>query len=532
MNKELITKILLVLILILALVLRVYKLDQVPPSISWDEASFGYNSFTIANYGKDEHGKFLPFTFRAFGEDKQPVDIYITAFFVKFLGLSEFSTRFPVAIFGVLNAGLIFYLAKILFNKTSVGLLAALFLSLSPQNIFFSRFNHEANFALFFFMTGVVLFLISVKRGKNLLMYSILSFGISMLTYLAAKIIVPIMLIFLIALYKDRLIKMRKSILMALLVIGSFFILFILQPKLFLSSRIQQTIQGEAEIEKTRLYKMTENKILGRVDLIFTQYLWHFSPQYLFLSGDENPRLSASSAGEFYLFDAIFLLLGFVYCLHKRSKEAILLLSWAVISPLPSAMAAEAPHAGRSMFMMGSFHITSALGFYFALSLFKKMQLKFMLICLTMIVLTLSAANYLNYYFGEYAKRYAIEWQYGMKQIVEYVKGHSEYNQVFMTDARSQPYIFFLYYLKPDLAGYVRSVYYNNSDSKSYNNVSNFSNFYFGGWDPVESLPNKGVLYIVTPSQYDGLRHKAMLNVKKIIFYPNGLPAFYLVSAD
>lgn len=532
MNKDLTTKILLVLILTLALGIRVYKLDIVPPSISWDEASFGYNAFTVANYGKDEYGKFLPFTFRAFGEDKQPVDIYITALFVKFLGLNEFSTRLPVALFGVLNVGLIYYLAKILFNKTSIGLLAAFFLALSPQNIFFSRFNHEANFALFFFMLGLALFLVSIKRGKNLLMYSALSFGISVLTYLAAKIIVPVMLVFLIVLYKDKLVKMRKSILIVGLVAGAFLILFILQPKLFFSSRIQQTIQGKTDIEKTRFYKETGNEVLGRIELIFTQYFWHFSPQYLFLSGDDNPRLSSQSTGEFYKIDAIFLLLGLLYCLHKRTKESMLLLSWVIIAPIPSSMAAEAPHAGRSMFMMGSFHIISALGFYFALSLVKKIQLKFILVALTLIVLTLSAANYLNYYFGEYAKRYAIEWQYGMKQIVEYVKGHPEYNQVFMTDARSQPYIFFLYFLKTDLPQYVNNVYYNNSDSKSYNNVSGFSNFYFGGWDPVESFPNKGVLYIVTPSQYDGLRHKVMLNVKKIIFYPNGLPAFYMVSAD
>src|SRR5258706_16069472 len=107
MNKK-ITKILLILIIVLAFALRVYKLAEAPPSISWDEAAVGYNAWTIANYGKDEYGKVFPPFFRSFGEDKNPVDIYLTAIFVKFMGLNELSIRLPVALFGVLNVYIIY----------------------------------------------------------------------------------------------------------------------------------------------------------------------------------------------------------------------------------------------------------------------------------------------------------------------------------------------------------------------------------------------------------------------------------------
>lgn len=518
----------LIFIIILSFVLRVYKLDSAPPSISWDEAAVGVNSWDIANYGRDEYGKFLPVFFRSFGDDKHPIHIYITAFFVKFLGLNEFSIRIPSTVFGTLNVLLIFLLGKILFKKNEIGLSAALFLAISPYAIHFSHFNHEANFALFFFMLGFLLFYSSFNKSKYL-PFSVLSFCITFITYHPAKIIVPAMGLILAIMY-FKTIKKDKNFLLACFVVLFFGILIFINPELLGFARINQTAQGITEVEKTKLYKLTHNGILGRINLIFMQYSWHFTPQYLFIKGDKNARLS-SQTGEFYKLDAIFLLLGLIYLLHKRSKESVAILAWALIAPLPAALVAEAPHAARSMFMMGSWHIISALGFYSIITLVRKPIFKFIVLSVTVIILSLGLKDYLKYYYGEYAKRYAIDWQYGMKQIVDYVKDNEQYNEVFMTDVRAQPYIFFLYYLKYPLPKYLNTVIYNNSESLSYNNVSNFDRYYFDGWDPIESFPNKGVLYIVSPSQYDGLRHKQLFEVKKKIVYPNGTDAFFIISA-
>ncbi len=183
--------------------------------------------------------------------------------------------------------------------------------------------------------------------------------------------------------------------------------------------------------------------------------------------------------------------------------------------------------------MMGSWNLVSALGFYFILNLFKKNILKVIVTLIVIIILTFGIQKYLTYYYGEYATRYAIEWQYGMKQIVEFVNSHKEYNQVYMTDIRSQPYIFFLYYLKEPLPDYLdTTIYNNNPENRSFNSVSYFDKYSFGGWDPIESFPRRGILYVVTPSQYDGLRHKLLFGVKEVIYYPNGLSAFYLVSGN
>ncbi|MDO8639254.1 MAG: glycosyltransferase family 39 protein [Candidatus Daviesbacteria bacterium] len=529
MNK---IHILLISIVILASFLRIYKLDTVPPSISWDEAANGYNAYTIANFGRDEYGKFFPAYFRSFADDKHPTHIYITAIFVKFFGLNEITIRLPSAVFGTLNVLLLFLLTRLLFKKDEIALAASFFLAISPYNIHFSRFNHEANFALFFFMLGLTLFYLFLKRRGIFLPLSILSFGVTFITYHTAKIIVPITIFVLTILYIKEILHQKNSLIASFIIIAIFAILIFLNPQLLGFARFNQTIQNNNQVEKTWLFQRTKNVWLGRINLIATQYSWHFSPEYLFISGDKNPRLSSQVTGEFYKIDAIFLILGVVYVIYKRTKESLIVLFWAFLAPLPSSLVAEAPHAARASFMMGSWHLIAALGFYFIMQLVRKAVWKVGMVMVSVGILTSLFINYLNGYYGEYTVRYAIDWQYGMKQVVEYVKMNGDkYEQVYMTDIRSQPYIFFLFYLKTSLPEYLNTVIYNRGDSKSFSTVSIFDKYYFGGWDPIESMPYRGVLYVVSPSEYDGLRHKDEFDVKKIIYYPNGTDAFFIVSS-
>ncbi len=521
--------IILSIIILLALTLRIYGVDKVPPSLSWDEAAVGYNAWTIANYGRDEYGKFLPLYFRSFGEDKQPIHIYITAAFVKIFGLSEFSTRLPSAIFGTLTVLLIFFLARILFKSDSVGLSSAFFLSISPQSIHFSRFNHEANFALFFFMLGVFLFYKSMKLRGELLPLSVLSFIFSIISYHAAEIMVPLFVAFLVILYFNRLRKEKINLVISCFILLGFIFLISLNPRLLGVSRFNQTAIGLAEIEQTDVFVKTHNYLLGEVRLIGSNYFSYFNPKYLFISGDKNPRLSSQGAGELYILDGLFLILGIIFLFNKRSKEAALIFTWSVLAPIAGSVVNEAPHAGRGVFMMGSWNIISALGFYQLLSFFQKPVLKKSISIITILILFFLLLNYFRHYLIDFPKRYAVDWQYGMKQVVEYVIQHKEYNQIYTTSVRYQPYIFYLYYLKTPLPEYLSTVIYNNHDNGN-NNVSYFDKYAFGGWNGFENEGTKGVLYVLSPSEYDGLKYRSRYNVNKIILYPNGSNAFFIIS--
>ncbi len=505
----------LLLIIILAGVLRLYRLDLVPPSLSWDEVDVGYNAYTIANWRYDEWGKFMPVVFKSFEDDKNPAHIYFTALSVRILGTSDFSVRLPAALFGIFNVIMVCFLTQELFKKNYLSLLAALFLAVSPYSLQFSRFNHEANFALFFMMAGLYLFIKGLQNGF-LLPMSYLSFGISLLSYHSSKVIVPVIILLLFGLYHKSIWRLKFYFFIAVIILTTFGVVFFYNPALSGSARISQTaISGQ--------------NLPGKY---FAAYLSHFSWKYLFESGDSNVRHSVQAVGEFYKIEVILLIVGILGLVLRRSKESLIILTWFFIAPIPASIAQETPHAARSLFMMGSGQIISAYGFYQLLVYFKNKKMQLIITAIILITLLYQFTNYLNYYYNLYPIKSATDWQYGMKQIAEYINKNEKYLQVFITEERHQPYAFMLYFLKTPLPDFISTVQYNTHENRSYNLVSGYSKFQFGGWDKIQSMPDKGRLYVLTPSEYDGLAHKNDFQIKKLIKYPDGSGAFVIVSVN
>ena len=60
-------KIILILIIILAFVLRFWRLDSYP-AFNADEAALGYNAYSLITTGKDEHGNSWPIHFQSFND--------------------------------------------------------------------------------------------------------------------------------------------------------------------------------------------------------------------------------------------------------------------------------------------------------------------------------------------------------------------------------------------------------------------------------------------------------------------------------
>ena len=164
LNREII---LLYLIIALSIFLRFWQLGQNPPSLTWDETAWGYNAYSLGIDGRDEFGRLLPIDYlESFGDFKPPVYAYLDVVPIKLFGLTEFSTRFPSAFFGVLTVLVTYFLTKRIFwnskSKEMYALLSALFLAISPWHIMLSRAAFEANVATFFIIAGIWLFLAGV----------------------------------------------------------------------------------------------------------------------------------------------------------------------------------------------------------------------------------------------------------------------------------------------------------------------------------------------------------------------------------
>src|ERR1051326_537971 len=153
----------LVLISVLGLVLSTRKLTTNPRGFFIDESSIAYNAATFAQTGRDEFGIAWPLYFRAFGEYKNPVYIYLLAGIYRISGPGILGARLLSAFAGLATAALLGLLAFRLTRRRSVALFISASALLTPWLFELSRVVVEVSI----YPLALTLFLISVHRASG-----------------------------------------------------------------------------------------------------------------------------------------------------------------------------------------------------------------------------------------------------------------------------------------------------------------------------------------------------------------------------
>ncbi len=454
-------KFLLVLICLLLLLTRFYKINEIPSSVYWDEASIGYNAYSISKDFKDEWGDFLPIHFRAFGEFKLPVYIYSVVPFVKIFGLNEFSVRVPSVLFSLGVVILTYLLARRLSGSAAVGLFSAFFVTISPWFFIFSRTGYEATAGVMFYLLGIYLFLCS-KKNIWYIFFSVISFILCAYSYNSFRIITP--LTFLILLGFNRELFNRKVIVPAILSL----ILIAL-----------------AFIPIYRLYKYDAGgsrfQVVGGVSpqTFIKNYLSHFSPDFLFF-GDKNQRSQQKDFGQLYLPEIILFIFGLLY-ISRKSRSLSLPVLLLLLGPIPAALTKEAPHALRAISAVPFICMISAMGL---LQLKKYLPRKYFFEMGVVTIFLLFFMYYFINFLTVYPQQSAEDWQYGYKKIFTGLNLNSDKrNKIHISDENGQPYIFALFYLKYDPDKFRQEVVRNSVDQWGFSTVKKFGKFQFGETD-------------------------------------------------
>lgn len=465
-------KYLLLLILLLSLYLRIFHVSSNPPSLSWDEASLGYNAYSIATSLRDEHGEFLPLArFIAFGDYKPPGYIYAAVPSILIFGLNEFSVRFPSMLAGVLMVLFAYLATKELFKNENIALLASLFTAISPWAIHFARGSYEANLGASFNLIGIYLFLVS-RRKKWMLLPSVVFFILSFYSFNANRIIAPLLLFALAVYYFKDVLQNIKWGIISLIVA-----LVLLFPSIsYLASRESklrfqevsifnnlapvQTANQRIELDNNSLIaRLIHNRRILQASDFLKHYFDNFSLRFLFTRGDVNARLAVQSMGQLYVWDFIFIIAALYFFVKRKEKNVFPLFLWMLIVPIPAGVARETPHALRILSILPTYQILIAYGLYHLVSVVKE---KFNLrgIFLLFVICSLLSANiyyYLHDYHIHYPSQWSGEWQYGYKEMVQFVvEREKEYDQIFVTNARGRPYIFFAFYQKYSFDAFIR----------------------------------------------------------------------------
>ncbi len=540
------TTLLLVAIVILAAVLRLWNLSSNPPSLTWDEASLGYNAYSILQTGKDEYGRWFPLNLKSFGDYKPALYSYLVIPFITILGLTELAIRIPSAILGVLTVILTYFLSNHLFKDKRLSLFSALMMAISPLSIQFSRPAFEATVALFLNMLGALLFL-KGKKYSYLFIISAICFVLSVFTYQSSRLFVPLLIFGLHFLYRDSF-KRSRGFLIALviLVTGALvlgFGLFVRGESLRLAAvslfSYQRPLQELEQISKEDglgIYSLPFQVLHGDwfyfLKGIAERFLIYLSPKMLFVDGDYSPRHGVVDLGVLYYFDIFLLPLGVIY-LVKRFEKTKLIFYWMLISILPAVLSRDLTSFVRAFNISLPFAVLSASGLVYLLERFNSgIRRKVIAVALFFIILA-NFAIFVDRYFIHTPIERSNAWVYGYKQAAELAgKQAGNYNEVVFTDSYGQPYIYYLLYNRYSPEKFQKQAVLEQIgvDVGTVRKIDNVS-FRYINWP--EDRGSRRTLFIGTPIELplvDILPFPNEFKLIKEIKFLNGTTALYIVE--
>lgn len=521
MNKK-IVPVLLTGIIIFAAILRLWQLGNIPPSPDWDEASLGYNAYSILHTGRDEYGTVLPILLRSFNDYKPALYAYVLIPFISIFDLTVFAVRMPSAIFGIITVILVFFLVKEIFKKNSVALISSFLLAISPWHIQFSRVAFETNLGLSLNILGAFLFLKSLKK-QFLLPLSAGIFALNLYAYQSEKVFTPLFVLFICAIYFKQVLKFPKKILILSLITGCIvalpIFLYTITDKNALSRAAGVSIFNEQSDASRKnaiilLHDKNEHNLIGEVldnrrvffaKQILSNYLSHYDLNWLFITGDIG-RHHAPGMGIIYLWELPFILAGISMLLFGKEdrKTKLLVFAWFLLAPVPASITTGVPHAVRTLNFLPTFQIFGSLGII-SIFYFIQKQRRFIFYASSIVILGFALFNiiyYLDQYFVQYDYFSSQDWQYGYKQAVEFTKNQeNNYKKIIVSNSEKmdQSYIFFLFYLKyPPLLFQQQET--KNLSLMSFNNRS-FGKYEFRpiNWAKDQNL--HGTLFVGNPDE-------------------------------
>lgn len=533
MNKR---KLILILIIFLGFILRLWKVDEIPPGLNRDEASIGYTSYSILKTGKDEYGTLFPLSFKSFGDWKLPLYIYSDIFPVKLFGLSEISVRLPSVLIGTFALFIVYFLTKELLNdykySEQAGLLSSFLLAISPWHLHFSRVASEANFSVFLISLGLLLFFKGF-RSLLLLLLSSFIFALSLYSYHSSHLFTPVLMLGCIFVFYLR--RTSKKVIF-LFILPFIFLSFIIYQKTF-SSADKTKISGLSyfsdkysvyekislsrleHIYQSQLFsQVLHNKLTFAVGRFTENYLKSFSPEFLFLKGGGNLQHNIPNFGNLYVWELPFILFGMFFVFHKKIRWRYFLLFWFLLSPIPAAITRDAPHSARMLSILPLPQILGAFGLVEIIALFKDKRIKNYFLIIALFTLQINFVLYLDRYFIHFPQAAEVYWGGGYKDLISKIsKVSGQYNEIVMDRPDYSPYIYFLFYQKIDPTDFQQKVVRYPVDAEGFQHVKSFQDLTFKKLDWSDDLLIPGRLLITWADSTPPNATRSAILVDKIV---------------
>lgn len=550
--------ILLLCIVFLACILRFWSFGQIPPSPDWDEVALGYNAYSIMETGRDEYGQNFPFILRSFDDYKPGLYAYLIIPFIKLFGLTVVAVRTPSALFGILTVIAAYFIVKelVLYGKEvtwkehALPFTAMLLLAISPWHIQFSRIAFESNVGLSLNVFSILFFLKGLKK-PYLLLFCVLCMGLSLYTYQAEKVFVPLLAFIFIVLFRKQLLELPKKYLFLSIIAGVIIAFPILSYTLTSKAALTRAQGVSIFTDQTPFVKdytnrlivnkeqndifgpLFDNRRIAFTKALITGYLSHYSLNWLFISGDIE-RHHAPQMGLLYLWELPFLLIGMYQLIFGNfdRRMKLFVFSWFFAAPLPAAFTTGVPHAVRTLNFLPTFQILTAIGILTAIAYVWQLKhqilsvkIRYAIITICLLFFSFNFLYFLNQYFVQQKYFYSQAWQYGYEEaIFDIKKIEDKYDKIIVSNKPhlDQSYMFFLFYLQ-----YPPQLYQEEAKNVSggFREDHRFGKYEFRTIDWNNERKDGRTLYVGRPADFGG-----GLKLIKVVTFLDGEETIWIVQ--
>lgn len=487
-HKSMSLKVFIILIFAVAfsLFFNLFQKNISPPGFNADEAAFGYNAYSIFKTGKDEYGTFFPLRLKSFGDYKMPVYSYLDAPIVGIFGLTEFNTRALNTIVALFFPIVAFFLSKQLFKKDTPALFSAILVGYSLALHIVGRHAHEAYPAAFLIALTTLFFIrsVEVKAAKDKVFFFILLF-VSLFTYQSSRIFA--FYFFMAALVFFFIKKLNKKFLAIFIVL---LVVFAITDIKYSPDRVKNLLLFNSlgfglqvnELKAEGGNKFLYNKLTVGLEEIVQKHLLYFSPQFLAINGDDNPRFGFKGMSPMSPIAYAFIFIGIFYLFYKKEKWRYILVSLLFITPLSASLSWGDLSLTRSLFL---FVIALVLSGYGMVEFFYSLRsVRFYQVIIAVVIIIELFFSYFSwdFYLYHYPQRKLVirDWQAGYKEFVSYLKtNYNHFNTFYITKKHGEPYIFLLFYMQYPPEKYQKQAKLTPPDEFGFGQVEKFDKFNF-----------------------------------------------------
>ena len=491
--------VILTVILLTGFLARLLFIGRMPFGLNQDEASAGYDAYSILHYGIDRNGISYPVFLKAWGSGQNALYSYFCMPFIALFGLSELSLRLPMALIGCVSVFVIYRLSKIMFDE-KYALIITGFFAICPWHVMKSRWALESNLFFFFFFIVVYLIALYIKDNSNKKSFVIAAFilGLSAYSYGTAYLFIPLFAVGVAVLLIAKK-KVSFSVLIVAVAVAFFTALPIVMFVIINTFDMEQMKFFMFTIPKLNVSRHMEISSVFSHD--FFKTTWENFRQTLRIMCEQNDDLIWNSTpfyGTMYTVSLPFTVTGAYVLIKniadkksdvvKRVTQAVVVI-WLCAAFIVSV--AVLPNVNRINVIMIPLALCTGTGIAFVVNNIKELR-RVILGLYSLLFISFSV-----YYLNDYQESVGNAFFYGLGDAIEYA-GSLDASCVYVMKSINMPYIFTLFYDTSNPNEYIKSVVYENKGG-AFEKVEQYGEYKF--MLPLDNGELENVAIIVTDGE-------------------------------